>query len=176
MLKFFKGFLIGIANVIPGLCSATVSLIFRMYDELLDAISSIFKFRKWKKYAYLYVSIVLGIIFGIIVLNSLYNIIPFILNMIFLALLIRTIPVRISEKKINLNLFIFLLGLIIVVGLGFINGNFISLNYTDLNITTIVFIIINGLLTFNDHSKISCVLLIQSSNNSYWLVSIISKL
>ena len=86
MFKFLKGFLIGIANVIPGLCSATVSLMLRMYDELLDSISSVFKFRKWKQYGYLYVSIVLGIIFGIIVLNSLYNIIPFILNMIFQTL------------------------------------------------------------------------------------------
>lgn len=147
MFKFLKGFLIGIANVIPGLCSATVSLMLRMYDELLDAISSVFKFRKWKQYAYLYVSIVLGIIFGIIVLNSLYNIIPFILNMIFLALLIKTFPVSISENKIKLNIVIFTLGLIVVVGLGFVNGNFILLDYNELNISTIFFIIINGLLS-----------------------------
>ena len=35
----FKGILIGVANVIPGLSGATIALILRIYEKLIHAIS-----------------------------------------------------------------------------------------------------------------------------------------
>ena len=64
ILNFFKGFLVGFSFVIPGLCSALVSMILNVYQDLLEVIEKCYKVSTWKKHIYF----ILGIISGGIVL------------------------------------------------------------------------------------------------------------
>ena len=38
-LIYLKSILVGLANIIPGLCSATVCLVVGIYDDLVYALS-----------------------------------------------------------------------------------------------------------------------------------------
>lgn len=115
MKKFLKGIIIGISNVIPGLCSATVALMLGIYDELLGSILDLLRIKKWKQNFGFYLGILLGVVIGVIGLSKLYALNPFLSNLIFLGFVIRCYPLRIKDIKPRLNLLWFLLGLLIVI-------------------------------------------------------------
>ncbi|MDD7315365.1 MAG: DUF368 domain-containing protein, partial [Bacilli bacterium] len=97
MKKFLKGIIIGISNVIPGLCSATVALMLGIYDELLGSILDLLRIKKWKQNFGFYLGILLGVVIGVIGLSKLYALNPFLSNLIFLGFVIRCYPLRIKD-------------------------------------------------------------------------------
>ena len=58
------GFLIGLAIIVPGISGSTISILFKLYDKLLYAISNIFK--KFKVCVLFLLPILIGGILGII--------------------------------------------------------------------------------------------------------------
>ena len=42
---FFKGFFIGIANIIPGLSGGTMAVILGVYQLIIDSVSGVLSFR-----------------------------------------------------------------------------------------------------------------------------------
>ncbi len=115
MKKFVKGIIIGISNVIPGLCSATVALMLGIYDELLGSILDLLKIKKWKQNFIFYLGILLGVVIGAIGLSKLYGLNPFLSNLIFLGFVIRCYPLKISDVKPKFKAFWFVLGLLFVI-------------------------------------------------------------
>lgn len=47
--NLYRGFLIGICDLIPGVSGGTVAFVLGIYEQLLDAISGFFS-RDWKKH------------------------------------------------------------------------------------------------------------------------------
>ena len=47
--NLYRGFFMGISDLIPGVSGGTIAFILGIYDELLAAISGFFS-RNWKKY------------------------------------------------------------------------------------------------------------------------------
>lgn len=62
---FFKGIIIGIAKIIPGLSGSVLAISFGIYEEALGRISKIFK--NFKNNVYYLSILVLGIVLGIII-------------------------------------------------------------------------------------------------------------
>lgn len=147
MFNFLKGIIIGMCNVIPGLCSATVSMMFRMYDYLLEAINCLYKPKYWKKYLFFYISLIIGIILGVLCLNSLYKIIPFVLSCLFIGFLVKSFPVKLNNQESKRNIWVFLAGMIVVVIFSLLNFNIINIDYREINIITFIVIMINGLVS-----------------------------
>jgi len=63
-----KGVAIGIANVVPGVSGATLAVIFRVYDRLIEAINNLFT--DMKKSLQFLVPLALGMVAGIILVGS----------------------------------------------------------------------------------------------------------
>lgn len=93
--NLYRGFFIGMTDLVPGVSGGTVAFILGIYNELLAAISGVFS-REWKKHiTYL---IPIGIGFGIAVV-SLSNLIEYLLSnyrapmmFFFLGLIIGILP------------------------------------------------------------------------------------
>lgn len=94
-LTYLKSILIGLANIVPGLCSATVCLIVGVYDDLVFALSLDFDFIKknWLKLLCIGLGVLTGI-FGFSFLVS-YMMTHYKISSIFLflGLLIGSMPV-----------------------------------------------------------------------------------
>ena len=90
MLLFIKGFLIGIGKIIPGVSGAMLAINFKVYERLLQALTSFFS--NWKenfKFLLLLGSgIISAIILGSRVLLYLYSNYKFITMMFFVGLII----------------------------------------------------------------------------------------
>ena len=65
---FLKGLAVGAANVMPGVSGATLAVIFRVYDRLIESINSLFSDMK-KSLGFL-VPFGIGMVIGIIALGS----------------------------------------------------------------------------------------------------------
>ena len=66
-----KGLAMGIANVVPGVSGATLAVIFRVYDHLIEAINQLFT--EPKKSLQFLIPLGLGMVIGILALGSLLD-------------------------------------------------------------------------------------------------------
>lgn len=151
MKKMFKFIIFGISNIIPGVCSATIALILNVYNELLEMLSRLYVVQNIKKYFLNYLGIIIGIVIGVFGFTKLYELIPFILNMIFLGIVVKSFPLKVDnsviynirkEKKISY----FLIGLIIVLILSLLNQQIFKIDYTTISLKVIMIIFINGIV------------------------------
>lgn len=58
------GFFVGLAVIVPGISGATITIIFKIYDKLLNAVSNLFK--KFKNCFLYLLPVVIGAIIGFI--------------------------------------------------------------------------------------------------------------
>lgn len=129
-MKVFKnvlsGFLMGIANVIPGLSGGTMLVLTNTFEPLTQSISSLFMKKnpnRWKDFLFI-LQIVLGLGVGILVLSSL---VPIFNQYIFSQMMLFFIGVilvssylfyknEIKEKK-NFKILWFLVGFLLCAGM-----------------------------------------------------------
>ena len=99
MMIFFKGILIGVANIIPGLSGGTMAVILGIYERLIASIHHVtsFDFKKIKREFVFLMSLFLGAAVGIICFA---NVIDFLLEsyreptfFFFIGTVVASIPV-----------------------------------------------------------------------------------
>ena len=149
MLKnFAKGVVIGIANVLPGVSGGTLAVVLNIYDRLTEAVGNFFTAPMNKKIEYMkFLSqIGIGAVVGIIafagIVSSMYTNYPKGTTIVFLLLILPSIPLilkgeNIFNKKNILSLFlgiIFTL-LFILITKKFSNGNDEVLRSAVFNVT-----------------------------------------
>ena len=112
MEKTFKqilaGFLIGLAVIVPGISGATIAIMFKIYNNILDAIASINKNFK-KSMIYLLpigVGGILGILMGFLFIKELLKVIPFAITTLFGGLILGSIFSLIPENKKDGKIFL----------------------------------------------------------------------
>lgn len=64
LLALINGFFVGLAIIVPGVSGSTISMIFKLYDKMMDAIAKIFK--RFKKSILFLLPIVIGAIIGFV--------------------------------------------------------------------------------------------------------------
>lgn len=119
--RFIFGFLYGLAIIVPGISGAAVSIIFKLYDQLIYAVSNLFKhFKKCILYLIpIGIGVVIGLVVGLLAIQQLLKILPFSVVMLFFGLMIGAFPAVSKEIKGNpkniKNVSFFILGLIIPI-------------------------------------------------------------
>lgn len=66
LIAFFKGILIGIAAVIPGLSGSIFAVVVGLYDKMVEAVSTLFRRTHFRKNAVFLLPILLGIGVGVL--------------------------------------------------------------------------------------------------------------
>jgi putative membrane protein len=125
LVLMLKGFVIGIAFIVPGVSGGTVALYLGLYDKLLKAIGDIFK--NFKESLKLLVPVFLGAAISVIGLAWLLGLLidknSFVVLMLFIGLIIGGIPALLDQiavkEKIKSAIIPFVLSFLIVVGLLF---------------------------------------------------------
>ncbi len=100
-LCLLLGFFIGLAVVAPGISGATIAIIFGLYLKLLYSFENIFK--EFKK-CFIFLlpigfGIVLGFVFGFLIIQKLFELIPFVIICLFAGLMIGSFPAVTDEIK-----------------------------------------------------------------------------
>lgn len=135
MILFFKGIIIGVGKVVPGVSGAVLAVILKVYDKGINAIVN-FKSDIKNNIKFL-LCIGIGIFIGVILFSK---IIVFMLSnyyvytmLLFIGLIIGGIPSIVKEiDKRNYKYFIITLILITLINLFNINNNYVvKNNYVD---------------------------------------------
>ena len=94
LVNFFKGAVIGVTNVVPGMSGGTMAVILGIFDQLIEAAGGFYK--DFKRHGVFLVPIGLGAVVGIIVFSSIieYALLhhSFPTCMFFVGLIAGTIP------------------------------------------------------------------------------------
>lgn len=99
MKNFIKGFIVGIAGIIPGLSGTSFLILFNLYEDTLSAISNIFNNLKQKILFLLPITI--GMLLGMISFSNVINFFltkyPIYTSIIFIFLILGTLPTLINQ-------------------------------------------------------------------------------
>lgn len=94
LINFFKGMVIGIANIIPGVSGGTMAVVLNIYDKLISSVSEILK--DWKKNLIFLLPIGIGAGTGIVLFSKLIKTLlenkPIPTNFFFTGLILGSIP------------------------------------------------------------------------------------
>ena len=122
---FFKGFIMGIANIIPGVSGGTLAIILGIYERLLEAISHFFK--NFKDNIKFLIPVFLGIGVSLLTMSNIidysYKHYPLPTTVFFVGLVLGGIPLLINKTKqektknkaVNVIAFILTFALVIVM-------------------------------------------------------------
>ena len=103
MKNFFKGIVVGLGGVAPGLSGSVLMVIFGLYQKTISCISSILNFKKLKENLTFLIPLGLGMVLGVILFSNAVN---FLLSQYelytrfaFLGLILGTLPLLNKEVR-----------------------------------------------------------------------------
>lgn len=130
LLIILKGFIIGSSMSVPGVSGGTMAILLGIYDNLISAISNFLKDIKGNLIFLIKFSIGAGVGIGSLafLIKWLLDKFPFFISFFFLGAVIGGIPAlyqKTKESSLRISsVLYFLLGLVIVISIGFIpTGN-----------------------------------------------------
>lgn len=150
LLTFIKGFILGVANIIPGVSGGTLAVSLGLYEIILNSISTFFTNIKKN------VSILLPIILGVIVaLISTSKLVTYALNnfktqtyFLFIGLIFggtSLIMKKVRGKCNFVNIFIFFLTFTILILLNFVDAN-VSISFSNMHFLDYLLLVLVGFI------------------------------
>ncbi len=153
LILMIKGFILGIANIIPGVSGGTLAITLGIYEELINTISHIFSNLK-KNLAFI-IPIGVGGVLSILLLSKLLNYTlenyPVPTTLFFVGLIVGGVPLiykRVAnEKKSKGNIIAFIITFLLIIFLTFTKNGLgdVSLNEINIGMTFILFLV--GVIT-----------------------------
>ena len=127
--NLYRGFFIGISDLIPGVSGGTIAFILGIYDELLASISGFFS-REWKKHIGFLVPLAIGIGAALLLFS---RVIEFLLKnyhaqtqFFFLGLIIGVLPIIAKQANVKKNFKIGHFLVVLIVGAALASLAFVS--------------------------------------------------
>ena len=152
LLLIVKGFILGIANIIPGVSGGTLAMTMGIYEDIIKSISSILKTPKKSLKLLLYLGI--GGVLSILILSKLLNYTltnyAFATTLFFIGLILGGFPLLLKKAKghkISLGYLLSFLSttsLVIILRLLQTSENTVSLN--NISLFTMIILLLVGML------------------------------
>lgn len=129
--NIYRGILMGISDLIPGVSGGTIAFILGIYDRLLEAISGFFS-REWKKHLGFLIPLVIGI--GVTLL-AFSRVIEFLLDnhyeatqFFFMGLILGVIPYIMKQAEVKKNFTKRHIAILVLIGIALASTAFIGTN------------------------------------------------
>lgn len=129
--NIYRGILMGISDLIPGVSGGTIAFILGIYDRLLEAISGFFS-REWKKHLGFLIPLVIGVGVTLLLFS---RVIEFLLEnyyeatqFFFMGLILGVIPYIMKQAEVKQNFTRRHFIVLIVIGLALASTAFIGTN------------------------------------------------
>jgi len=122
------GFCMALADSVPGVSGGTVAFIMGFYDRFIGSIHDfVFGNMDKKKEALKFLVKLAGMILAVLILSSLFESHIYVVSSLFIGFIAGSIPLIIREEKdsfkeMGKGILFCLLGIVIVVGITWLNG------------------------------------------------------
>ena len=151
LINFIKGFILGIANVIPGVSGGTMAVSMGLYELILSSIGNFFKDIKGNFIKLL--PIILGILVAIV---STSKLVTYALTnykaqtlCLFIGLIfggVSLIMKKIRGKGSKTNYLIFFVVFFLVISLNFLKTGLIEISFTNMGIIDYILLLVMGFI------------------------------
>ena len=150
--NIFKGVLIGLANIIPGVSGGTMAVSMGIYDKLIYCISHFFKEIKANVLflAPLVVGMGIAVIASSFGIDYLFESFPVQTNLLFIGLILGSLPtiyakVKHTSTKIP-HYFAAVVFFLLVAGMAFVNGASANTSTLEMSITQVIILFFIGVI------------------------------
>lgn len=127
LFDIIKGFFMGIANIIPGFSGGTMAIILKIYDRFIYDLSDITKhpIKAIKDLFFIGIGLVIGMVFAMFTIALLLEKFPFPTIMLFVGLIIGSLPElfkeSVKDNKTKLNYLFIIPTLAFMILIPFLN-------------------------------------------------------
>lgn len=132
IINFIRGFMMALANSVPGVSGGTVAFLMGFYDEFIGSISNVVSgTREERKQGLIFllkigVGFIVGFIAAILVLTAMFEKYIYQISSLFLGFILFAIPIVCKEEKECLkkygNIIFAIIGIVIVICISFFAG------------------------------------------------------
>lgn len=143
IMTILKGFVLGIANIIPGVSGGTLAITLGIYEKLIDIVSNFRK--KIKDNIKFVILLVIGVAIGLLLFSNIISIcldkFPFITIMFFIGIILGGTPIlfkKVKKHKTIYNIIIFTITFSIVMIMTFVGNSERIITLENLNILKIL--------------------------------------
>jgi len=184
----FKGIVLGVANVIPGVSGGTMAVVFNVYDKIIDLICPNVKkiLKAWKFWLPLVIGMGIGVIAFSKIITMLLNSYPVPTTFFFVGLILGSIPLIFGKMKNNLSneknaktiiflIIAFLIGLFAVLSMKIFGGDISSAKESAKLLATStnqVMSISTGILLFVAGAAAAVAMIIPGISGSFLLLAL----
>lgn len=152
MILAVKGFILGIANIIPGVSGGTLAITLGIYEELIGTISHIFS--NLKKNLNFIIPIGIGAVLSVLIMSKLINYslgeFPVPTTLFFIGLIVGGLPLIASKvksvKPSVSHIVAFLLTFSLIIGLTFLKSGLGTFDLSNPGILTMFLLFIVGII------------------------------
>lgn len=150
--NIYRGILMGISDLIPGVSGGTIAFILGIYDRLLESISGFFS-RQWKKHLGFLVPLGMGIVITLLLFS---RFIEYLLSnhyeatqFFFMGLILGVLPYIMKQAEVKKNFTARHLVILLVIGAALASMAFIQTNdnvtpITELSVPTFFLLFFSG--------------------------------
>ena len=147
-----KGFILGVANVIPGVSGGTLAITMGIYEELIEVISHFFK--NIKKNLKFIIPLGIGAVLSVLIMSKLITLsldkFPFATTLFFIGLIVGGVPLiakTVKNEKLNIvNILVFLLTFGLVMVMTFCQTGTNNIDITNINPIMMLILFLVGLI------------------------------
>lgn len=148
IVLILKGFLIGIAKVIPGVSGSLFAVSMGLYDKAIEAISNFFK--NFKENIFFLGNLGIGLLIAIILGSNIISYFlvhyPFLTTIVFIGFLLGTFPNLMKDVQVNKigDIFFILIIAVVIISMSFFRTE-TEFVYTD-NLINNLYVILLGFI------------------------------
>lgn len=159
LVNFFNGFMMALADSVPGVSGGTIAFLLGFYDNFINALDSLLhKEKRMDGIKYLFklgIGWIVGMGLSVLILTSVFESHIYKVSSLFIGFILISIPIIIREekdtlKKNYLNILFLILGIVIVFLITYFNSTKLTdMSLTKLTLSHGIYIFIVGMIAIS---------------------------
>lgn len=159
LTNFFNGFMMALADSVPGVSGGSIAFILGFYDNFVNALDSLlYKDKRKDGLKYLFklgIGWVFGMALSVLILTKVFETHIYQISSLFIGFILLSIPIIIKDEKDTIkknyfNVFFAILGIILVVAITYFNSTQLtSMSLTNLTVSHAIYIFLVGMIAIS---------------------------
>ena len=159
LTNFFNGFMMALADSVPGVSGGSIAFILGFYDNFVNALDSLlYKDKRKDGLKYLFklgIGWIIGMALSVLILTKVFETHIYQISSLFIGFILLSIPIIIKDekdilKKNYFNIFFTILGIILVVAITYFNSTQLTnMSLTNLTISHSIYIFLVGMIAIS---------------------------
>lgn len=161
IVNFFNGFMMALADSVPGVSGGTIAFLLGFYDKFINSLNYLIEKNKNHRISairFLFklgIGWIIGMIASILIITSVFETHIYKVSSLFMGFILFSIPIVIKEEKEvlkgkYLNIVFTIIGVLLVLLISYYNSTQVAtMSLTNLSLSSIIYIFLVGMIAIS---------------------------